>query len=208
MRRGGWLKRWGVPALAVLPLTVVATISLASQMAPPRTEPVVASFSATRVSDTSTVCVGENGRQHIEFERTWRGTSSSNEKSLTGNIEISGHGLFDLSQRVGTLRGTVSWTDPQSGATRASAAFDAVIDFDFPTGRAITRGLFRGSSSTISGTAPVTPTVARVAALVANFQWTSSNDQMITIQGQFSQGSGFVTALVQKGSCPGSLAAE
>ena len=112
--------------LTAVAALVVATVAVAAaQRMHPQTTDVSAAFTATQTRINSHTCT-EAGNTFRVTNAVWRGTSTSSEPRLAGNVVIRTHAVLNETTGDGWVSGSWRSRNPAGGAANAHLA--AVID--------------------------------------------------------------------------------
>ena len=104
---------------------IAATVAIAANVPHPQTSDVSAAFTAQQARTNSHTCT-EAGNTFRVTNAVWRGTSTSAEPRLAGNLVIRTHAVLNETTGDGWVSGT--WRSRNPGSGSASAQLSAVID--------------------------------------------------------------------------------
>ena len=111
--------------LAAVVALAAATVAVAAKRDHPQTSDVSAAFTADQTRANSHTCT-ESGNTFRVTNAVWRGTSTSSEPRLAGNVVIRTHAVLNETTGDGWVSGSWRSRNPAGGA--ASAHLAAVID--------------------------------------------------------------------------------
>jgi hypothetical protein len=182
--------RW--PALVGVLALIGTGAAVASMGGSPRTDPVSAEINAVRTAlIAQAFCPGEDGfyRQAVE---EFRGTITSSDARLSGNVVVVARTLLNLATGFGTDRGSAVITDPATGRVKGKVKLTAVLS-PFFVGNGVLVGTARGAGDLPSG------------VVVANYT-SQVNPMTGALHAELGSGNtgatnGANTAVIQRGSC-------
>jgi hypothetical protein len=111
--------------LAAAGALIAATVAVGAKIERPKTSDVSAAFTAAQTRANSHTCT-EAGNTFRVTNAVWKGTSTSSEPRLAGNLVIKTHAVLNETTGDGWVSGT--WRSRNPGLGSASAHLSAVID--------------------------------------------------------------------------------
>jgi hypothetical protein len=111
--------------LSAVAALAAATVAIAAKVDHPQTSDVSAAFTAAQTRVNSHTCT-EAGNTFRVTNAVWRGTSTSSEPRLAGDVVIRTHAILNETTGDGWVSGNWRSRNPAGGA--ANAHLSAVID--------------------------------------------------------------------------------